>query len=207
MYNLGGMIGRRRPDETPVVGPQPSRLLSAVLDANVIYPAFLRDVLLRLAASNLYHPRWTARIHDEWIRNVIHNRPDLSPTAFARIRAQMDAHFSGALVTGFEALERHFEGVHKDDRHVAAAALKAGADRIITQNLKDFSAEALKPHGIVAIHPDDFVCDLIRMDPVTTRGVLEAHRVVLQRPPHDPAEYASAFVRAGLRKAAALLRS
>ncbi|HEV3051791.1 MAG TPA: PIN domain-containing protein [Longimicrobium sp.] len=176
-----------------------------MLDANVIYPAFLRDVLLRLAASNLYLPYWTARIHDEWIRNVIHNRPDLSPTAFARIRAQMDAHFAGALVTDFEALERQFEGVHENDRHVAAAALKAGANRIVTHNLKDFPAEALQPHGIVASHPDDFICDLIRMDPMTTRGVLEAHRVGLQRPPHDSAEYAVAFVRAGLPKAAALL--
>lgn len=199
------MIDRRHPDEPSGAGPQPSRLLRAVLDANVIYPAFLRDVLLRLAASNLYLPYWTARIHDEWIRNVIHNRPDLSPTAFARIRAQMDAHFAGALVTGSEALEGQFEGVHEDDRHVAAAALKAGADRIITQNLKDFPGEALQPHGIVAIHPDDFICDLIRMDPVTTRSALEAHRVGLQRPPHDRAKYASAFVRAGLRKAAPLV--
>jgi hypothetical protein len=86
-----------------------------------------------------------------------------------------------------------------------AAALKAGAERIITCNLKHFPAEALRPHGIVAQHPDDFVSDLYRGDAVTTRGVLEKHRVGLQRTPHEPAEYAAALVRAGLTKSAALL--
>lgn len=181
------------------------RLIRAVLDANVIYPAFLRDVLLRLAASDLYLPHWTERIHDEWIRNVVQDRPDLSPANFQRTRASMDAHFPGALVTGFEALEEQVGGVDAGDRHVAAAALNAGAERIITQNLKHFPAEALLPHGIVAQHPDDFVSDLFRGDAMTTRRVLEAHRAGLQRPPHEPAEYAAAFVRAGLTKSAALL--
>lgn len=87
------------------------RLIRAVLDANVIYPAFLRDVLLRLAASDLYLPHWTARIHDEWIRNVVQDRPDLSPARFQRTRANMDAHFPGALVVGFEAREEQVSGV------------------------------------------------------------------------------------------------
>jgi hypothetical protein len=182
------------------------RLIRAVLDANVIYPAFLRDVLLPLAASDLYLPHWTEHIHDEWIRNVVQDRPDLSPANFQRTRANTDAHFPGALVTGFEALEEKVIGVDAGDRHVAAAALKTGAERIITQNLKHFPAEALQPHGIIAQHPDDFVSDLIRNDPMTTRGVLEAHRAGLQRPPHDPGEYAAALVRAGLEKSAALLR-
>ncbi len=50
---------------------------TALLDANVIYPAGLRDVLLRLADRNLYRARWSAIIHDEWIRNVLKDRSDL----------------------------------------------------------------------------------------------------------------------------------
>jgi hypothetical protein len=37
----------------------------AVLDACVLYPAPLRDLLLRLALTDLYRARWTDRIHDE----------------------------------------------------------------------------------------------------------------------------------------------
>lgn len=180
-------------------------LIRAVLDANVIYPAFLRDVLLRLAASDLYHPHWSERIHDEWIRNVVRGRPDLSPGNFIRTRSSMDAHFPGALVTGFEDLEARFAEVDAGDRHVAAAALRAGADRIITWNLRHFPARALQPHGILAQDPDDFLCDLARADAATLRGVLEAHRVGLQRPPHTAPEYVAAFGRAGLVRSASLL--
>lgn len=193
------------PDGIPDAEAPEPRLVRAVLDANVIYPAFLRDVLLRLAASDLYLPHWTARIHDEWIRNVLLNRPHLSAAALERTRANMDAHFSGALVVEFEDLERYFGGVHPGDQHVAAAALKAGADRIITHNLKHFRANALQPYGITAQHPDDFVCELILADAVTARGTLQRHRAGLNQPPYTPAEYTEAFVRAGLPKAARLL--
>jgi PIN domain len=183
------------------------RLIRAVLDANVIYPAFLRDVLLRLAASGLYQPRWTARIHDEWIRNVIRDRPDLSPAAFTRIRAATDAHFPGALVTGYEGLETRFGDVDAGDRHVAAAALRAGATRIITMNLKHFPAHVLQVHDIVPVHPDEFIVQLIRDDEATARGALERHRAGLQKPAHTVQEYATAFRRAGLIRSAVLLWS
>jgi hypothetical protein len=180
-------------------------LVRAVLDANVIYPAFLRDILLRLAASGLYLPHWTARIHDEWMRNIIRDRPDLSPTAFARTRTSMDAHFPSALVTGYEQLETCFEDVDAGDRHVAAAALMAGATRIITLNLKHFPGHALAVHGIVPMHPDEFVVRLVHGDAVTVRGVLERHRAGLHKPARTVQEYATAFRRAGLTRSAALL--
>lgn len=44
---------------------------TAVLDANVLYPAPLRDLLMRLAVTDLFAARWTERIHDEWIRNLL----------------------------------------------------------------------------------------------------------------------------------------
>lgn len=182
-----------------------SRQFRAVLDANVIYPAFLRDVLLRLAASDLYLPHWTPRIHDEWIRNVTANRPDLSPARLARTCTMMDSHFPGALVTDYEGLEVHFPRVAPEDRHVAAAAFKAGANRIVTLNLKDFPSAALHPHGIKAVHPDEFVSELVRDDHATISTVLETHRIELRRPPLTPDAYRAAFIRGGLPKSAALI--
>lgn len=182
-----------------------SPLVRAVLDANVIYPAFLRDVLLRLAASGLYQPHWTERIHDEWFRNVIRDRPDLPHAAFTRIRAAMDAHFPGALVTGYERLEAQFGDVDAGDRHVAAAALMAGATRIVTSNLKHFPARALQVHGILSVHPDEFIVQLVRGDEVTAHGTLERHRAGLQKPAYTVREYAAAFRRAGLIRSAGLL--
>lgn len=50
----------------------------AVLDACVIYPAALRDVLMWLAVVNAYEPRWTEEIHAEWMRSVLADRPDVT---------------------------------------------------------------------------------------------------------------------------------
>jgi hypothetical protein len=177
----------------------------AVLDANVLYSAFLRDVLLRLAAANLFRPYWSDRIHEEWTRNLLANRPDLSPAGIARTRAGMDAYFPHALVTGHEAFEDGLEGVAREDRHVAAAARTAGAAYIVTQNVRDFPADALRPHGIVAVSADEFVRVLARQDAKTTRAALDAHRLGLRHPPLDPEEYRAAFILNGLSRSAALL--
>ena len=84
-------------------------LLVAVLDANVLYPQFLRDVLLRLAAAELFSPRWSDRIHREWIRNVAKDRPDIPPDRLARVRALMEETFSEARVEGYRAYERRIQ--------------------------------------------------------------------------------------------------
>ncbi|HEX6038823.1 PIN domain-containing protein [Longimicrobium sp.] len=180
-------------------------LVQAVLDANVIYPAFLRDVLLRLAAADLYLPYWSHRIHDEWTRNLLADRPELSPAKVSRTRAMMDVHFAGACVNGYEPFEIGLEAVAPEDRHVAAAARCVGADYIVTQNLKDFPPDALRPHGITAAHPDEFVCALIRADAKSVQRVLASHRNGLLRPPLTASEYAAAFVHAGLPRAGAIL--
>lgn len=64
----------------------------AVLDACVLYPAPLRDLLLQLALGDLYRAKWTERIHDEWMGNVLANRPDLIRQKIERTRALMDLH-------------------------------------------------------------------------------------------------------------------
>lgn len=45
----------------------------------------------------------------------------------------------------------------EDDRHGLAAAIRCGADSIVTFNIKDFPKFALEPYGIEALHPDEFV--------------------------------------------------
>jgi hypothetical protein len=55
--------------------------LIAIYDSCVLYPAPLRDLLVRLALTGLFRARWTDAIHDEWIRNVLENRPDLLSSA------------------------------------------------------------------------------------------------------------------------------
>jgi len=179
--------------------------LVAVLDANVLFPQFLRDVLLRLATAELFAPRWTDRIQSEWSRNLAVIRPDIPAERIARLRALMESAFPAARVTGYRAHERRFSLVDAKDRHVAAAALRAGASVIVTHNLRHFPVAELAQHGIRAADPDSFVLSLVRRDRETVAGTLERHRLALTRPPYSPDEYRDAFVAAGLARSAGRL--
>jgi len=94
---------------------------TVIYDACVLYPAPLRDLLMRLALSDLYRARWTDMIHDEWTRNVLKDPPDLKAEDLERTRSLMNAHVRDSLVTGFEHLIPSVELPDADDRHVVAA--------------------------------------------------------------------------------------
>lgn len=129
---------------------------SVVYDANVLYPAPLRDLLMRLALTDLFKAHWTTSIHNEWIEALLrqgkHTRKKLE-----HVRDLMDAHVKDALVTGYEPLIEGLSLPDPNDRHVLAAAIVCGADAIVTFNQEDFPADTLKPYGIDVIHPDDFI--------------------------------------------------
>jgi predicted nucleic acid-binding protein len=127
--------------------------LTALFDACVLYPAPLRDLLMRLATTELFRAQWSDAIHDEWIRSVLEQRPELR-AQLARTRQLMDAHVMDSLVTGYERLIETLDLPDPDDRHVLAAAIAGGADVLVTKNLKDFPADRLAPFGIEAQHPD-----------------------------------------------------
>ena len=178
--------------------------LVCVYDANVLYPAQLRDLLMRLALEELVRPHWTDRIQQEWMGNLLENRPDISLEQLERTCELMERALPGAHVDEEAYLSRIEDLSLPDskDRHVLAAAIEAGAEVIVTFNLSDFPAEALEPYGIRAIHPDMLVQVLIEVDPA---GVLEAmrqHRRAQRRPPLSPAEYADVLRNARLDGAA-----
>ena len=94
---------------------------SVLYDACVLYPAPLRDVLLRLAMVDLFRARWTETILDECFRNLLLNRPDLPPIQLTQTRELMNAHVLDALITGHETLIQSLTLPDPDDRHVLAA--------------------------------------------------------------------------------------
>ena len=77
---------------------------TAIYDACVLHPAPLRDLLLRVALTDLFRARWTEEIHAEWVRSVLDRRPDLKPEQLRRTRELMDRSVPDCLVTGHEGL-------------------------------------------------------------------------------------------------------
>ena len=130
---------------------------TAVFDACVLYPAPLRSFLMYLALTDMFRAKWTADIHEEWMRNVVKDYPDIKRKQVEHVRDLMDAHIRDCLVTDYDDLIEPLELPDPDDRHVLAAAIRCGASVIVTRNLKDFPAETLSKYGIEAQHPDEFI--------------------------------------------------
>jgi predicted nucleic acid-binding protein len=150
----------------------------ALLDANVLFPFTLRDILLRAAAVGYFQVRWSAQILDEMTRNLV-SAGTMTEEKAVRLRAVMEQAFPEAAVAGYEPLVATMRNEAKD-RHVAAAALAAGAQVILTSNRKDF---ADLPGGIEAQSPDEFLCDLFDLDRDGFLKLLRDQAADLARPP------------------------
>ena len=161
---------------------------------------------MHLAVTDLYRAKWTDAIHDEWIRNVLKNRPDLKREQLQRTRELMNAHVRDCLVTGYEPLMDAITLPDPDYRHVLAAAIRAGADLIVTFNLKDFPEDALKPYGIEAQHPDDFLIFQLDLAPNIVCAAAKRHRASLKNPPKDVEEYLLTLEAQGLAQTVSGLR-
>jgi predicted nucleic acid-binding protein len=120
-----------------------------VYDACVLYPNTLRDLLIRLGQARLIQAKWTDRILDE-VDEALTRELDIPPAKLARRRALMNGAVRDCLITGYEPLMEGLKLPDPDDRHVLAAAVKAGAHVIVTSNLKDFPAEYLAEWEIEA---------------------------------------------------------
>lgn len=111
---------------------------TVVYDACVLYPAPLRDLLMRLALTELFRARWTDDIHEEWITNLPADRSDLTRDQLERTRTLMNANVRDCVVQGYCDLIDGLELPDPNDRHVLAAAIRVHADVILTFNLEVF---------------------------------------------------------------------
>jgi PIN domain-containing protein len=178
-----------------------------VLDACVLYPAALRSLMMWMAVHSLIRPKWTEQIHDEWMRNVLKDRPDLTRAQLERTRRLMDEHGGDCLVSGYEEHIASLTLPDMDDRHVLAAGIEAGADAIITWNLSDFPKKAVEGHGIGVQTPDQLVCALVEDNAGAVLAAMKEHRASLKSPLKSPAEYLETLKTQGLTKAVEAIRA
>ena len=181
-------------------------MLTAFLDANVLYPVAIRNVLMELAQADAFAPLWTEAVHQEWMRNLAANAPHLTVARIERTRALMEAYVGDVMVTGYEPLIDGLVLPDPDDRHVLAAAIHGGANVIVTSNLRDFPAATLAPYNITAEHPDAFVLRLLNDDPDRVLSALADDRADLINPPLSVDQYLAILERGGLVTTVVALR-
>jgi len=130
--------------------------MRACLDACVLYPTVLREILMGVAAAGLFSPIWSARICEEWRRTAERQSPGDGVVAQGEI-ALINARWPQAQIPATPDLEQRLWLPDPADIHVLATAIAGGAEALVTMNLRDFPARELQPHGLVARHPDTWL--------------------------------------------------
>ena len=177
-----------------------------ILDACVLFPAPLRDFLMHLALLDVFQARWTNEIHDEWIRNVLKMRSDLTQSQLTRTRDLMNSHVRDCLVENYEDLINEVTLPDQNDRHVLAAAVKANAEIIVTFNLRDFPNDILLIHNLKAISPDNLLAELFDYNADNFNLAFERQLKSLKKPPKTIDELLEILESQGLQRTVAKLK-
>ena len=180
---------------------------TAVLDACVLYPASIRDLLLHIASFELFKPKCTDTIRGEWKRNLLKNRPDLKEVQLQRAIDEMNKAFPDSNIRNYEVLIPSLQLPDKDDRHVLAAAVRCHADVIVTSNLKDFPPAYLQQFDIESQHPDHFISSLIDLNPDRCLKAFQRQVSFLKSPPLTTGQVLNKLENSGLIETSKKLKS
>ena len=135
---------------------------TCVLDTNVIYPLEIRDLLFWFAYYDLFTPKWSKHIFEEW--EEVMRRKKIPEEEIRKRTDTAQRAFPDALVENYESLTHTLTLPDDKDKHVLAAAIKTNANLIVTHNLKDFPTDYLSSFGLSAKAPDDFITDTIDLN-------------------------------------------
>lgn len=146
--------------------------MKLLIDANVLYPTVLRELVLGVAANGAFTPLWSARILEEWRRAALRNSAVDGVIAEGEI-ALIKTRFPEAMVIVHPATELRLTLPDPDDVHVLAAAIDGGADGILTLNMRDFPTNALAAEELYRRDPDGVLLEAFHADETGTRKVVD----------------------------------
>lgn len=169
---------------------------TVILDTNVVYPVIIRDILFWFAYYDLYTPKWSEHIFDEWKR-VMLEKGVTEEDADKRI-SKANSAFPDALVQNYKGLIAHLALPDENDRHVLAAAIKANANLIVTNNIKDFPQEYLQSFSLIAKTADDFLTDVIDLNQEQAVAAFKEMVLNKKNPKQDEFEVLNLLRKAGL---------
>jgi predicted nucleic acid-binding protein len=178
--------------------------MKAVLDACVLYPTVLRELLQGAGAAGLYEPVFSERILREWVLATAKLGPE-APALAAAEAASFRAAFPRGLVREHQEIEARLLLPDPDDRHVLATAIAGGADAVVTFNAEDFPGHVLAGEGIRRRDPDGFLWELHSRHPEVMAGIVEAVRAKAETIAGQPVALKALLKRARLFRLAKAL--
>jgi len=146
--------------------------MKVLIDACVLYPTVMREVILGAAKLGLFEPRWSDRILEEWARATVKLGPEAEVFARGEI-VMLGAQFPRAIVPVHQGQLPRLWLPDPDDIHVLAAAVSGSCDGILTMNAKDFPRDTLSEEGLARFDPDGFCCRMLEEDLLGMRGVAD----------------------------------
>lgn len=149
--------------------------MKAVLDACVLYPTVLREILQGAGAAGLYQPVYSDRILREWVLATAKLGPE-APVLAEGEAVALRAAFPRGWVRDHPEIEARLVLPDVNDRHVLASAIASGADAIVTFNAQDFPGHVLAAEGISRRDPDGFLWELQSRHPDVMARIVEAVR-------------------------------
>lgn len=145
--------------------------MKVLIDACVLFPTVLRELVLDYADAGGFQPLWSDRILEEWRRAAARNDAD---PAIADVEiARAIARFPDAMAEASFETQSRLSLPDPDDVHVLAAAIDGGADELLTLNSKDFPTRTLSREGILLRHPDEFLLEAFHADPQMLTEITE----------------------------------
>lgn len=179
-----------------------------ILDANVLYPFRKRDILLNFYESGLFRARWTEEIFQEWRRSLLLSKPHLEKSIDSQINAiRKSPDFRDSFVVGYERLIPCLDLPDPKDNHVLAAAIRCGAQHIVTDNLKDFPFERTKEFDVEAISADEFLSRTLELYERQALLTLKTIREQYDDPTFTPSEFVMDLTAKGMPKLAATVKA
>lgn len=173
------------------------KIPSAVLDTNVIFPIEIRDLLFWFAYDELFNPKWSKHIFEEW--EIVLQRKGINEKEIKKRINWANLAFPFAMVKNYKSLIDDLELPDEKDRHVLAAAIKSKADFIVTNNLKDFPKAYLAQYGLIVKSADDFLLEIIKSNPEVATNSFKKLVANRKNPNLDKFQVLEALERNGLK--------
>jgi hypothetical protein len=184
-------------------------LETTVVDANVFYSQYQRNVFMTFAVERLFNLHWTDEIEAEWLNALERNRPDLGAERLQRTAQAMKNALPEARLSDYRQYESFLVVTDPKDRHVAAAAIKCAPCALVTWNLRHFNSGELATHGVSVSDPDSFLCRIFAAGPDVAFAATARSYSFLSKRPGAPvwSEYVDILGRDGLKIFAEYLRN
>jgi len=168
-----------------------------LLDACVLFPSVMREILLGAAKENLMIPLWSDRILEEWRRAALRKDPEMGAVAATEIMLLRVA-WPDAIVDAPEALQETLLLPDLNDIHVLAAAIHGQAAELVTANLRDFPTRILAGHGVIRRDPDGLLLEMAHENPPALLRIVETVLANASQMSGKPADLRKTLRKTGL---------